>query len=339
MKGFSKYVNQLRHLALASHDSSAADEMTKAIDAALDGGASVALRRLVDLEVLRDRGAFFTGSKLSRRAARFIAKTLDSHSVILDPACGAGDLLLACAEALPRTREREAMLTRWQSQLTGRDISSPFVEAARLRLTLLAAREGVLCERSGPGKLFREVRVACGMVVNDVTAAQVHWSWIWKTVVPSYRPKARTSNSSSYTLQTLFVCRTDGRRITADFGKRFSRIAIAKILALGDDASGRALEDQSLVHLALPGAARSERTGHTLDAVDEVRAQHLGRAGDFEIRKAAQELAEHHRDLAPSKVGAQAVVCARAAESHMFVRCARDVETVGLVEDGLVTVR
>jgi hypothetical protein len=174
MNGFSKYVKELRRLAFASHNSSADDEMIEAVDAALDGGAGVALRRLVDLEILRNRGAFFTGSKLSRRAARFVAKSLDSDSVILDPACGAGDLLLACAEILPATRSREAMLARWQSQLTGRDLSSPFVQAARLRLTLLAARQGLLCERADLEKLFRDVKVACGMSDADAVRSATH---------------------------------------------------------------------------------------------------------------------------------------------------------------------
>lgn len=170
MRGFSKYVDELRRLAVASQASPVDVSVLQAVEAALDGGAGRALRRLVDLEHLRDRGAFFTGSDLSKRAARLLAKTLDSRSVILDPACGAGDLLIACAELLPQAKSRNARLKRWQSQLRGRDLSAAFVEAARLRLALLGARHGVLPERSDTSNLFRDVKVACGM--SDIHAIQ-----------------------------------------------------------------------------------------------------------------------------------------------------------------------
>ena len=46
-------------------------------------------------------------------------------------------------------------------------------------------------------------------------------------------------------------------------------------------------------------------------------------AGDLDIGKAPQDLAEHHRDLAAREVGAQAEVRPRAAEADMLVRRAR----------------
>jgi hypothetical protein len=57
-----------------------------------------------------------------------------------------------------------------------------------------------------------------------------------------------------------------------------------------------------LVGSTLPRPARREGTGHALDAVDEVRAQHLGRAGDFEIREPSEQLAEHDRPLSIDSV-------------------------------------
>ena len=72
-----------------------------------------------------------------------------------------------------------------------------------------------------------------------------------------------------------------------------------------------------------------ERARHALDAVDEVRAQHLRRAGDLEVGQAREDLAEHHAHLAAREVGAEAVVRAGAAEADVLVRRARHVEAVG----------
>jgi hypothetical protein len=63
--------------------------------------------------------------------------------------------------------------------------------------------------------------------------------------------------------------------------------------------------------------------------VDDFREQRFRGAGDLEIGKRLQELAEHDRDLAARQVGAQAVVGAGAAEARVLVRCAsRRSETV-----------
>lgn len=140
------------------------------VNAALDGGASRALRRLVDLETLREAGAFFTGTRLSRRAARLVAPTLDKDSVILDPSCGAGDLLLACAETLQPSSSRPS---RWAGQLRGRDLCSSFVQAAKLRLALR-----LLTHRRAPARsqatTFPELRVGCGMSDHAALSSATH---------------------------------------------------------------------------------------------------------------------------------------------------------------------
>jgi hypothetical protein len=175
MKAFSKYVEELRQLSKAFRTARPpAERESAAIAAALDGGAARALRRLVDLEDLRSQGAFFTGSELSKRAARLLGKTLSSRSVILDPACGAGDLLLACAEDLPKPKLARARLPRWESQLHGRDLNSAFVEAARLRLALLAARHKIFPDRSSTRNRFPCVTVACGMSDTAAIGAATH---------------------------------------------------------------------------------------------------------------------------------------------------------------------
>ena len=68
-------------------------------------------------------------------------------------------------------------------------------------------------------------------------------------------------------------------------------------------------------------ASRPERARHALDAVDEVRAAACSGAPVISRSGSRRkQLAEHHRDLAPREVRAEAVVRARAAEADVLVR-------------------
>src|SRR5512139_2953089 len=69
---------------------------------------------------------------------------------------------------------------------------------------------------------------------------------------------------------------------------------------------------------AASGAARGECARHALDAVDEVRAQHLRRARDLEIRQPAHQLAKHHGDLSAREIRAETMMGARAAEADVL---------------------
>lgn len=137
------------------------------IDAALDGQASSELRRLVPLSMRRANGAFFTGSMLAARAARYLADQIGPGRPVADLACGAGDLLVACTKFLPIRSSLSATLHCWESCLFGRDIHREFVNAARLRLTLAAVQRCGIKARSIPGisDSFREIQ--CG---NGLTA-------------------------------------------------------------------------------------------------------------------------------------------------------------------------
>jgi hypothetical protein len=173
MKEFSPYVATLRRL-----DERVRCELGSRVDAqlnaALDGGAQGALRSLVDSDKLREHGAFFTGSRLSRRAIGLMAATLSRRSVVLDPACGAGDLLLAAARALPTTKDAETVLDSWSRQIYGRDLRPSFVEAARLRLTLLARRQDARCRQADATYEFPHLKVQCGLSDEEALARATH---------------------------------------------------------------------------------------------------------------------------------------------------------------------
>lgn len=105
--------------------------------AALNGEASLELRRAVPIEVRREFGAFFTGSDLRTRLLS-CGSRVGSDSVFYDPTCGMGDLLLAAAKMLPLGRTLQETLKTWGQQLSGTDLHPEFVEGAKTRLGLLA---------------------------------------------------------------------------------------------------------------------------------------------------------------------------------------------------------
>ena len=98
----------------------------------IDGLADSELRRLVTLETRRSYGAFFTPMNLAKRVVEDMFPKLDVNSVIYDPACGAGNLLLTTWDYL-KTNRINPMNDQY---LIGTDIHSEFVNAAESRLAI-----------------------------------------------------------------------------------------------------------------------------------------------------------------------------------------------------------
>ncbi|MEU5166222.1 hypothetical protein [Streptomyces mutomycini] len=105
------------------------------VQSALNGQAAEQLRVLVPRTVRRAEGAFFTGSHVR---ARF-EELLEDATAFWDPACGAGDLLLAAAGKQDLGASMRDTLDLWGKTLRGGDLQPSFVRTARLRLFLLAA--------------------------------------------------------------------------------------------------------------------------------------------------------------------------------------------------------
>ena len=137
MKAYDSYVATLEELA---RQEARNPRNSERVNAALDGEASSELRRLVPIDRLRRHGAFFTGERLRTFAVAPLARSISSRSRVYDPACGAGDLLLACAKSLPTGRSLAETLHLWSRLLSGTDIHPAFVRAARMRLQLAALR-------------------------------------------------------------------------------------------------------------------------------------------------------------------------------------------------------
>jgi hypothetical protein len=125
--GYRPFVSELAALA-DTPDRDAAWSL--AVNHAVNGLASKRLRADVPLETRRAGGHFFTSAALANDVVGSLTSSMGPTSVVWDPACGAGDLLLA-ANGL-------RVKSGWtQMQLRGFDIQPEFAEAAQIRVDLV----------------------------------------------------------------------------------------------------------------------------------------------------------------------------------------------------------
>ncbi|WP_345853457.1 restriction endonuclease subunit S [Shewanella algae] len=116
------------------------------------------LRELLTIEEMREAGSFFTGQKLATKAISSLQKPITFSSVILDPTCGAGNLLIECSRKLGVESTLSQTLQLWGRVLWGFDIHVHFVEAAKLRLVIEALNRGVIQDC--------DLEEACGLLPN-----------------------------------------------------------------------------------------------------------------------------------------------------------------------------
>jgi hypothetical protein len=174
-RGFSSYrgyVSDLKKLAAAP--ANVADWKEQAV-AALDGEASLELRKSATLNTRRRYGAFFTGSSL---AADVISRCteINARSVVYDPTVGMGDLLLAAARRLGIGRTMKETFKQWGRRLAGTDIHAEFVDGAKTRLAILAQQLHGL-EASGiksTAGLFPRIRLADGLNARRAYGRATH---------------------------------------------------------------------------------------------------------------------------------------------------------------------
>ncbi len=101
------------------------------------------LRKCLSKESMREAGSYFTGSELADAAISQFQVPIDTNSVVLDPTCGAGNLLIACSRKLETYETLSRTLEVWGRVLWGYDIHDSFIEATKLRLILEALYRGV----------------------------------------------------------------------------------------------------------------------------------------------------------------------------------------------------
>lgn len=139
--GFVQYVAQLEDLLVSCSDIRQPE--ADRIELALDGEPGRELRRHYSLTDLRASGTFLTGSKFANMLAERTKPWASQNAVVCDPACGAGDLLVAAARFLPLSGDLERTLSDWGDRLAGFDVQPLLVRAAKTRLALLAISLGM----------------------------------------------------------------------------------------------------------------------------------------------------------------------------------------------------
>jgi hypothetical protein len=169
---YTTYVSTLKRLAVESHR--VADWNIR-VDTALNGQASVELRRVAPLETRRKFGAFFTGTDLGSRLIG-CGTGFGASSIFYDPTCGMGDLLIAAARKLALSETLPETLRQWGRQLTGTDLHREFIDGARTRLVLLARQRHKSDEtlRSSYANFFPNIRVADGLKQEVLFARATH---------------------------------------------------------------------------------------------------------------------------------------------------------------------
>jgi hypothetical protein len=161
-ESFQPYVESLRFLLIAYDPASAADSAR--IVAALDGQPGRELRNRYPAHLLRITGTFFTGSQLASQLPDILSLE-EGNRLIVDPACGAGDLLVAFAKRLPMRSDLRTTITEWGTQLAGFDLNDAFIRAAQYRLCLLAISRGAKPEHLHPlevAQMLPHIRVQDG---------------------------------------------------------------------------------------------------------------------------------------------------------------------------------
>ncbi|MEZ8578763.1 hypothetical protein AB6D24_02805 [Vibrio splendidus] len=126
------------------------------------------LRKCLTIDEMREAGSFFTGSELAASAVNSFKSPITFDSVVLDPTCGAGNLLIECSRRLGVESTLSATLNKWREVLWGFDIHESFVEATRLRIVIEALYRGVEkdCSIEDALELLVNIRCQNAMSVN-----------------------------------------------------------------------------------------------------------------------------------------------------------------------------
>jgi hypothetical protein len=124
-------------------------EAAERVDVLLNGANARAVTAFLESSFRKSNGVFFTCESLSAKVADKIKPELQAGASVLDPACGSGDLLLACSKYMPRKKSLTETINYWSSRFHGVDLYPDFVRSAKARLALAAAHGANSKKRSG----------------------------------------------------------------------------------------------------------------------------------------------------------------------------------------------
>ena len=92
---------------------------------------------------LRVNGVFFSGPDIANKLVSFSGE-ISPLAKVIDPCCGAGDLLLAYTRKLPKLEDPLKTINSWAEIIYGNDINADLVAVTNLRLVINAFFE---CDR------------------------------------------------------------------------------------------------------------------------------------------------------------------------------------------------
>ncbi|KGY11716.1 N-6 DNA methylase [Vibrio tubiashii] len=126
------------------------------------------LRELLTIEEMREAGSFFTGQELATKAVSLLP-AITSDSVVLDPTCGAGNLLIEASRKLGVEPTLSATLKVWGEVLWGFDLHLHFIEATKLRIIVEALNQGVEqdCDLEEALELLPNIVVKDALIVEQ----------------------------------------------------------------------------------------------------------------------------------------------------------------------------
>ena len=177
MKEYLEYSLHLGSLVKAAACKHLDRELAASIEQALNGQPTSELQKLVPVDKIREAGAFFTGSLLAQSVLKEFLNTIDSESIIYDPACGVGDLLLVCASKLQVHNDIVRNIDSVEKQLLGRDLFDEFIYAAKSRLILSAISNSPSFELGQSIQIeqrFTGIKKGCGLEDNSPYRQATH---------------------------------------------------------------------------------------------------------------------------------------------------------------------
>ncbi|PMK99873.1 N-6 DNA methylase [Vibrio lentus] len=158
MNQLNKHNTSLRDLLELEENQLDSNTLSSLVD--LDS-IDLVLRECLTIDEMREAGSFFTGSELAASAVNAFQSPITFDSVVLDPTCGAGNLLIECSRRLGVESTLSGTLAKWGKVLWGFDIHESFVEATRLRIVIEALYRGVKKDCSIDDALELLVNIKC----------------------------------------------------------------------------------------------------------------------------------------------------------------------------------
>lgn len=133
------------------------------------------IQEYTNISYLKSLGAFFTEQSLATQAISKFANTITTSSIILDPTCGVGNLLIEASRKLDISKHLSITLKQWGKTLWGYDINPEFIEITKLRLVIEALSRGniVDCSTERALSFFPNIRVKDAISVTNTQIKKV----------------------------------------------------------------------------------------------------------------------------------------------------------------------